>query len=112
MYIPEPAVDALLTFMASASAPGSTFVADYFERSVIEGTCPLPEARALKAFVEQEGSALQFGFEEGAIDAYLHQRGFTSVTTVNAMDCKANYFPATDPGRSVSPMFNFVTARV
>ena len=112
MYIPETAVAAPLSFVAKASAPGSAFVADYFETSVVAGTSPLPEARALKAFVEQEGSALQFGFAENGVEAYLRQRGFATVTTVNAVDCKASYFPITDSDRSVSSMFNFVMARV
>ena len=112
MYIPEPAVEALLTFVAGTSGSGSALVGDYFDRAVIKGASPLPEARALKAFVEQEGSALQFGFEEGRVGAYLRARGFAEVVTVNALACKARYFPAAGPGRRVSSMFNFVRAVV
>ena len=112
MYIPQPAVDALLAFVAKASGPGSAFVADYFEASVVAGTSPLPEARALKAFVEQEGSALQFGFEENGAEAYLKGRGFAAVDTINAAACKARYFPPASHARQVSTMFNFVKAVV
>jgi methyltransferase (TIGR00027 family) len=112
MYIPTPAVEALLTFVVKASGPGSAFVADYFEASVVAGTSLLPEAIALKAFVEQEGSALQFGFEEDGVAAYLKARGFAGVETISAAACKATYFPPTDPDRRVSSMFNFLTATV
>jgi methyltransferase (TIGR00027 family) len=112
MYIPEPAVEALMVFVAGTSVPGSTFVADYFDCSVIEGTSPLPEARALKMFVEQEGAALLFGFENGRAEARFRKCGFSAAKTVNAADCKAAYFPATGQERQVSSMFNFVTATV
>lgn len=112
MYIPAPAVEALLSFIRNATGPGSGFVADYFDRSVVEGTSILPEAQALKGFVEQEGAALQFGFDEGAVEAELRARGFSGVESVNATALKARFFPAAGPDRHVSPMFNFVTATV
>ena len=112
MYIPETAVEAFLTFVAGASASGSILVADYFDRSVIEGTCPLPEALALKSFVEQEGSTLQFGFTEGQVEAYFKAYGFSGAATVNALECKDRYFPSAGPDRRVSTMFNFVKALV
>jgi methyltransferase (TIGR00027 family) len=112
MYIPQPAVDALLAFVAKASGPGSAFVADYFDASVVAGTSPLPEARALKAFVEQEGSALQFGFEENGVEAYLKSRGFAAVETISAAACQATFFPPAARARQVSSMFNFVQAAV
>jgi O-methyltransferase involved in polyketide biosynthesis len=112
MYIPAAAVEALLAFIRKASAPGSGFVADFFDRSVVEGTSPLPEAQALKGFVEQEGASLQFGFDEDGVEPYLQARGFSGVETVNATDLKAKFFPNAGPDRRVSPMFNFVTATV
>ena len=51
MYIPPPAVDGLLSFVVKASGPGSSFVADYFTESVVEGTCPLKESQVLRQFV-------------------------------------------------------------
>jgi len=112
MYIPAAAVEALLAFIRNASGPGSGFVADFFDRSVVDGTSTLPEARALKRFVEQEGAALQFGLDGDGVQAYLKARGFSRVETINATDLKAKFFPAAGPDRRVSPMFNFVTATV
>ncbi|MGB9436557.1 MAG: class I SAM-dependent methyltransferase, partial [Desulfobacterales bacterium] len=53
MYIPPPAVDGLLSFVVKASGPGSSFVADYFTESVVEGTCPLKESQVLRQFVAE-----------------------------------------------------------
>jgi methyltransferase (TIGR00027 family) len=112
MYVPPPAVDGLLSFVANASGPGSAFVADYFTVSVIEGTSRLKEAQALRQFVEKEGAPLQFGFEEGKIEDFFKERGFESVKTVTSASCKEKFFKNASRNRSVSAMFNFVHATV
>jgi len=110
MYIPSQAVDGLLGFIVNASGPGSSLVADYFSSAVVAGDCPLPEARALRQFVEDEGSALQFGLPEGRVKAFFSQRGFDRLTRISAPDCKAKYFSGASRQRAVSAMFNFVQA--
>ena len=112
MYIPPPAVDGLLSFVANASGPESAFVADYFLESVIEGTSPLKEAQVLRQFVESEGAPLQFGIEEGKIENFFKDRGFRAVTDVTSAACKETYFKNASRNRAVSPMFNFVHATV
>ena len=112
MYVPPPAVDGLLTFVTSASGPGSAFVADYFLTSVIEGTSPLKEAQVLRQFVESEGAPLQFGIEEGAVEDFFNERGFEQVNHVTSAACKEKYFKNASRDRMVSPMFNFVHATV
>ena len=110
MYIPPPAVDALLSFIVNASGPGSAFVADYFTTSVIDGTSPLQEAQVLRQFVESEGAPLLFGIEEGKTETFFKERGFITATEVTAAACKDNYFKNASCDRAVSPMFNFVQA--
>ncbi|THB69789.1 MAG: class I SAM-dependent methyltransferase [Desulfovibrio sp.] len=112
MYIPPPAVDGLLGFIAKASAPGSAFVADVFPTSVIDGTSPLPEAQNLKRFVEQEGSSLMFGVNEPELEGFFAQRGFRDVRAVSAVSCKEKYFRGQSRDMPVSTMFTFVTAEV
>lgn len=110
MYIPPPAVDALLAFIRDASGPGSAVVADYFDTAVVDGTSPLKEAQALKRFVENEGAPLQFGLPEEAVEDFFKQRGFSDVTRVTTAWCKEKYFKGPGRDRSVTPMFNFVYA--
>ena len=112
MYVPPPAVDGLLSFVANASGPGSAFVADYFSSSVIDGTSPLKEAQVLRQFVESEGAPLQFGIVEGSIEAFFKERGFHEVNSVTSAACKEKYFKNASLDRTVSPMFNFVHATV
>ncbi len=112
MYIPPTSVDLLLAFIARASGSGSAVVCDYFDTSVIEGTCPLQEAQALKKFVEAEGAPLQFGIPEGEVEMFFTDRGFSSVSRVSTATCKEKYFSGANDDRTVSPMFNFVHATV
>ena len=112
MYIPPPAVDALLTFIADASGPGSSLVADYFDTTVVEGTSPLKEAQVLRQFVENEGSRLQFGIQAGKEEAFFKQRGYGQVACISSASCKEKFFTNESRKRAVSPMFNFVHAGV
>ena len=112
MYIPPPAVDGLLSFVVNASGPGSAFVADYFNDSVIDGTSRLKEAQVLRTFVESEGSGLQFGIKEGKTEEYFKERGFLCVTNVTSASCKERYFMNASSSRTVSHMFNFVHATI
>ena len=60
MYVPPPAVDGLLSFVVNASAPGSSFAADYFSAAVIEGTSPLKEAQVLRQFDKRSSRTIIF----------------------------------------------------
>jgi len=112
MYIPPQAVDDLLAFITAASSPDSVFVADYFPSDVIDGTSPLKEARVLKQFVENEGSTLMFGIEEGtALDFFVH-RGFYNINLVPAPSLRQTYFRGESTKRQVSSIFNFIKAFV
>ncbi|MEJ2639607.1 MAG: hypothetical protein P8010_08545 [Desulfosarcinaceae bacterium] len=112
MYIAPPAVDLLLAFIAHESGPGSVLVGDYFDISVIEGTCPRREAQVLKRFVETEGAPLQFGIPEKEVEAFFIDRGFSKVVCTTTAACKRKYLKGASRGRTVSPILNFVHATV
>lgn len=112
MYIPPPAVDALLDFIRNASAKGSAVVADIFDTTVVDGTSTLPEAQVLKSFVEKEGAPLQFGIPTGAIEDFFRKRGFRKVRSVDPSWCRERFFTGASRSRRVTPMFQFVYAVV
>ena len=105
-------MDGLLSFAVNASGPGSALVADYFSASVIDGTSPLKEAQVLRQFVESEGAPFQFGIEEGTVEDFFKQRGFQTVNDVTSAACREKYFKNASCERTVSSMFNFVSATV
>lgn len=112
MYLPPAAADNLLAFICNASKPGSSFVADYFDVSVVDGASSLKEAQVLKSFVEREGAHLQFGIPDGSVKAFFSERGFRQVACLGASDCKKQYFKGAGSHRTVTPMFKFVRAVV
>ena len=112
MYIPPEAVDGLLMFITKASCAESALVADYFHSDVIEGKSDLKEAITLKQFVENAGSKLMFGLAPETVFDFFTQRGFHKLELVSPSSCKALYFKGESVKRSVSPMFNFITAVV
>jgi hypothetical protein len=67
----------------------------------------LKEAKVLKQFVENEGSSLMFGIEEGTALNYFAQRGFYNIILVSAPSLKQAYFRGESTKRPVTPMFNF-----
>ncbi len=112
MYLPPAAVEGLLAFVCQASGPGSALVADTFSTAVVSGSSPLPEARMLKQFVENEGAVLQFGIGEEKEEAFFKSRGFSRVSRVSTAWCKDKYFKGPSRERAVSPMFTFIHAVV
>ncbi|WP_022667553.1 SAM-dependent methyltransferase [Desulfospira joergensenii] len=112
MYIPPAAVEALLRVITGISSAGSALVADYFHTDVIEGTSGLREAKALKQFVEKAGSRLMFGLDPGSVSDFFTRQGFHNLEQVSAPSCKALYFKGESRKRTVSSMFNFITAVV
>jgi O-methyltransferase involved in polyketide biosynthesis len=112
MYISPPAVDILLAFISKNSGPESTIIADFFDTSVVDGTCSLKEACALRQFVESEDAPLQFGISPEMAEDFFATRGFRIITLINAVSCKDKYFSGINRNRNISPMFNFVYAGV
>ncbi len=114
MYLPQRAVDDIMAFVAGHSGPGSSVVFDYFTTSVVDGTCPLQEAKVLRQFVAREGAPLLFGIREGegGIEEFFSRRGFCEVNNVTTATCKERYFKGAGKGRAASPMFAFAHAAV
>lgn len=112
MFIPSFAVDALFTFICKTSAPGGALLADWFSTTVVNGVSPLKEAKVVKDFFEKEGALLRFGIPDEKAEEYFQKKGFKQIECVTAEWRKTTYFKNTGRNRRVSPIFNFVYARI
>jgi methyltransferase (TIGR00027 family) len=112
MYLSAEAVDITLAFIAGQSSPGSSVIFDYFPPSVVEGTCPYREAKALRKKVARYGEKMRFGIEPTAIEDFLAQRGFHRIRSIPAEECKSLYFRETYAHLPVSRLFHFAHAEV
>ena len=55
---------------------------------------------------------LLFGIEEGKIEAFFKEKGFSTLAAMSFTTCKENCFKNASADRAVPPLFNFVAAAV
>jgi methyltransferase (TIGR00027 family) len=111
-YIPQASIDETLFFISGNSEAGSAVIFDYFPSSVAEGTCPKPEAKALKENLRNFDEDIVFGIDPGRIDEFLHKRGFCQVHNIAADVFWQTCLHGSQQKRSVSDIFMFVHALV
>jgi methyltransferase (TIGR00027 family) len=112
MYITAEAVDATLSFVARNSGKGSSIIFNYMFQSVVDGTCRTDDAEKMRQSYAQRGEPLIFGIPEGAIGAFLSDKGFCDVKEVNGEFFKSAYFKGKIASTNVCHFCGFVTATV
>ena len=111
-YIPAPAVDRTLAFIASHSGHGSALVFDYFSPAVASGACTCREAVGLRESLKRFGEAITSGIDPQTVTAFLAARGFDLIINQPATQYRDVYFSRATRQRPVSEIFYFVHAAV
>jgi methyltransferase (TIGR00027 family) len=115
------AVDETLDFVASNSGPGSSIIFNYIIKSLVDGTCQLEGAREIRKafsrggiadFSSNRGDRLMFGIEEGAIEAFLSDRGFQQIRDISGDYYEAAYFRGPNRNRKGCCLCRVVYATV
>jgi len=112
MYIPPEAVDETLKFIVKNSGQNSAIIFDFYPESVVDGTCPLEVGQNIRKFLMELGEPLQFGIEEGIVEKFLSERGFSQIQGVTSTNCKRTYFHGKNKNRDVCELLSFVHAVV
>jgi methyltransferase (TIGR00027 family) len=112
MYIPPDAVDEILSFIVNNSAKGSTVIFDYIPQSVVDGTSDLEVGKNLHNHAKEYKEPLQFGIEEGTLETFLKERGFSSIENVTSEDYRKAYFDGKNRSKEVCSLFLFAHAVV
>ena len=112
MYIPPDAVDEILSFIVNNSAKGSTVIFDYVPQSVVDGTSDLGVGKNLHNHAKEYKEPLQFGIEEGTLETFLKERGFSSIENVTSEDYRKAYFDGKNRSKEVCSLFLFAHAVV
>lgn len=110
MYLTPSAVDETLAFVLHCSGPGSSIIFDYTYPSVIDGTCPRRESTMWRKSVKRLGENLLFGIEEGTIETFLKQRGFSVARNADHAFLKQQYFTGVNEERLITPIIEIVHA--
>jgi len=121
-YLPPKAVDELLSFIAKNSGVGSAIIFDYVHKSSIDRTdgicgvkckaCNQNEIKNATKDMAQQGEPYKFGIEEGMLESFLSQRGFSHTCSVASDDYKKTYFHGINESRPVCCLSYFAHAVV
>ncbi|HEX7620673.1 MAG TPA: class I SAM-dependent methyltransferase [Anaerolineales bacterium] len=112
MYLKTKAVDDTLRFVVQHSTPGSAIVFDYVYRDVLDSNQKHNEISNMRRYRFMTGEGLTFGIEEGAIEAYLKNRGFRLVRDMDATGLKQAYFTGNNERRKIAAGYGIVVAEI
>ncbi len=111
-YLTPQAIDATLAFVKNHSAPGSQIVFDYIYTSVLDGTLKRGEVASMRRAQRFTGEGLVFGIPEGALKAFLEQRGFCEVKDCTREELVKTYFTGPNLGRKVATGYAIASGKV
>jgi len=96
MYLSAQAVDGTLGFIYRHAAPGSRVAFDYVYASVLRHENRFYGEQGIVETVSKAGEGWTFGLEEGAIEAFLAERGFEIVAHYTPPELEKRYLTAED----------------
>jgi len=110
-FLSEDAVRKTMADVASLTAPGSRFLFDYLDASVVDGTTVFPGARRARAAVARRGEPYRFGLGRDEAGKLLSSFGFDveknlSITELAQLFGTAQGFPY-----STDDFFGVITGR-
>ncbi|VVB71853.1 Leucine carboxyl methyltransferase [uncultured archaeon] len=111
-FLPPHVVDEILLFIAKNSGKGSSLILDYYPKSVIDGSYELDIVKNIHSLLAQLGEPLQFGIEDGTVEAFLAQRGFSQIQNATSEDFKKAYFHGVNKDRAVINLLSIVHAAI
>ncbi len=88
-YLPEDAVKAVLSLVASHSGPGSTILFDYVTRAFVDGDYSGYGARRLADGWRRLGNVNRFGVDD--IAAFVHPMGLRVQSDIDAGELERRY---------------------
>ncbi len=115
MYLDAESIDRTLAFIASNTGNGSSLYFDYLMQSVLNGSCPYPEAVAVRkseSFNSDGVEKYTYGIEESAIPQFLSERNFKLLEHMTGESLKDRYFHGQNANRYVFRICGFIHAQV
>ena len=112
MYLSPEIVEEILSFIVHNSGKGSAILFDYIPLSVVDGICELEAGQNWRKGVMEVGEPFLFGINDGEIQSFLVQRGFTKIKNTTSEDYKKAYFHGKNEDREVNSLSLFAYAVV
>jgi methyltransferase (TIGR00027 family) len=110
-FLTARGVDGTLAFIANQSGVGSSLVFDYFYNEALRDTTRL-DLKLMRRAARLTGEEYLFGIDEGGVEEFLAERGFSNVRNVTFADLKPVYFTGANAGRKMPRGLAIVSAKV
>jgi methyltransferase (TIGR00027 family) len=107
-YLTPEAVAAVLAFVRTCSAPGSSIVFDYHYQGFTDGTRDYYGGAEGRRRVEELGEPCIFGIEEGGLAALLQRHGLELVSDLGPAELERRYLVRGDGSLDGRP-FGFIS---
>lgn len=92
-YLSEEAVRGTMADIARLTAPGSRFLFDYLDATVVDGTSRYPGAQRARKAVQRRGEPYTFGLSRETATALADEAGFSVYDHVRVRDLCRRYRP-------------------
>ncbi len=111
-YLEPDAVDSTLNFIVHHSAPGSSVIFDYIDKTLLTKSSQHSEVKSMKRYRSMTGEDLRFGIPISQIEPFLNQRGYERVLNIPSENLKKLYFLGKNQSRNVMSGYAIVSATV
>ena len=111
-YLTPEAVDSTLAFITHYSPAGSSVIFDYMYTALLDGTIRHGEVEKMRRNRWTANEEMVFGITEGAVTAFLEQRGFTGVKDASHKFLHDTYFHGANANRTVAYGYAIASAVV
>ena len=111
-YLTAEAVEQTLRFVSTQSATGSTIIFDYVYTSALTASEKRAEISRMQRTKRYTGEGLVFGIEDGRVEAFLRDLGYTHIKNVSSEDLRMLYFTGVNQSRAIAPIYAIVYAAV
>ncbi len=100
-YLTPEALDDTLSFVVKNSGEGSSIVFDFFIKAAVDGTTGIGVVNRIRRLYGLVGQPLTserviLGLEQGAIEAFMQERGFCQVKNVTGGSFTSSYLKGTN----------------
>jgi methyltransferase (TIGR00027 family) len=112
MYLPLPAIDAMLSFIVNSSGKGSAILFDCSGSSGSDAPSPTDARKNLGEHTARGGEPIRFAIPPEGVEAFLVQRGFSRVLTVTSEEYRRIYFHGKNKDRKLYGSLSFTYAVV
>lgn len=112
MYLPRPAVGALLAGIAQQAGAGSAVLFDFMPQTMANGASDAEGGQNIRNWTIRIGEPIQSGFADGEVVPFLTSLGYSGVQVIPSRAFAKMYYTGKNAGRKVSGLMSLAYGSV